>query len=213
MSITLTAQTTAQMEGRHLQYLSRMGVDVWRRRDQGAATATDSAAVDGQLTSAQAATHEMATAEQAPRMPAPQPNPGEVHPGDARSAHDTFDAHWVQFDDCVVIAAEPSKLIEDVVCAFAGETRRASESEWVPDAGSLAQRLTTFEGVVLVFGEAISRALAGEFVPHDIQSLGACRFVCAQSPAAYAANPIAKRHLWRALCQLRASIESETAAG
>lgn len=228
----------AQMEARRLQYLSRMGVDVWRRRNHGAAPAADSA----EVTRATATASDAAPAETplrkaisreapSPELPPPDVRAQEVPVAEspaasapipagastsrvtAPNAGEAFDAHWVRFDACVVIAAEPSKLIDDVVSAFAGQAQRASGSERLPDAGSLAQRLTTFEGVALVFGEPIAQALTGEFVPNDIQSLGAARIVCAESPAAYIANPMAKRHLWRALCQLRASVEAETAAG
>ncbi len=165
------------MGARRLQYLSRMGVDVFRRRERGG--------TDG-------------VAEPSAQAPAAAT---ESDTGDA-AANGRLEAHWVAYDACVVVAEEPSHLIEDVVRAFAGEAQGPPRSEPVVDAADLARRLTAHEGVALVFGEALARSLFGEFVPHDIGALGTSRCVCALSPAAYADEPTAKRHLWRALCRL-----------
>ena len=138
------------MGARRLQYLSRMGVDVFRRRERGG---TDGGAEPS---------------AQAPAAAA------ESDTGDA-AANGRLEAHWVAYDACVVVAEEPSHLIEDVVRAFAGEAQGPPRSEPVVDAADLARRLTAHEGVALVFGEALARSLFGEFVPHDIGALGTSR--------------------------------------
>ena len=200
------------MGGRRLQYLSRMGIDVFRRRDRAGVpqVAEPVAVAEGQ--DAPGPRDQM---PQQPSVATPEPvipdaaahaaasSPGPAHAGS--QATGPFEAYWVVYEACVVAARAPAHLIEDVVRAFAGQAQRPPASEPLQDAADLARRLTTHDGPALVFGEDLAEALLGEFVPHDIGALGSSRFVCALSPNAYADNPSAKRHLWRAMCRLGAT--------
>ena len=183
------------MDARRLQYLSRMGVDVWRRRNVQATTsgaaeaeAVNQTPVADAVLSSPSAVGLVAEQSLAPSAEAPP-----------------FVAHWVIYEGCAVVAGTPARLIDDVVRAFAGKLQGPLRSEQLQGVRDLAERLSNHAGVTLIFGEDVARALTGDFVPHDPQTLGAGWFVCAHEPHLYADDPLAKRPLWRALCRLQAA--------